>query len=62
MLKGVSKVVFKQEIKHDDYVHAIETNEALKKGRRAGQKLQPPTLHLQATTKNAEQRCMTNCK
>ena len=29
--KGESKVVVKKEIKHDDYVHAIETNEALRK-------------------------------
>ena len=30
-LKGVSKVVVKREIKHDDYVHVIETNNALTK-------------------------------
>ena len=30
-LKGVSQVSAKQEIKHDDYVNVIETNEAVKK-------------------------------
>ena len=30
-LKGVSKVVVKKEIKHDDYVNVIETNNALTK-------------------------------
>jgi hypothetical protein len=29
--KGVSKVVVKNEIKHDDFVHVLQTNEPLKK-------------------------------
>ena len=50
-LKGVSTVVVKTENKHDDYVNVIETNKTLKQGSRVDQKLQPPTLHHQATEK-----------
>ena len=50
-LKGVSKVVVNKEIKHDDYVNVIDDERGSQKGSRVDQKLQPPTLHFQATDK-----------
>ena len=48
-LKGVSKVVIKPQMKHNDYVDVMETNVALKP-RCKYQKGQPSYLHIQTST------------